>query len=69
MALNVSQIVSDVLVLGFGALGSWAVWVTVHLFKSKRDLDAAFHKIRTLEGERNGFTGEASCRTCGEADH
>lgn len=53
MPIDAVQFATQLALMGVGATGSWAVWVTMSLHKTKQDLNAAFHKIRELEHARD----------------
>jgi hypothetical protein len=52
MVFIMNEIVEQIIVMGFGSVISWAAWVTTAHFKMRRDLDAAFTKIRDLQNAR-----------------
>lgn len=66
MSIDAVQFATQLALMGVGATGSWAVWVTMSLHKTKQDLNAAFHKIRELENA--GYCSEDCNCTRHEVD-
>jgi hypothetical protein len=67
MAIDPIQFATQLALLAVGGVSTWSIWVTKRHMKLKRDLDAAFFKIREIEKElnRGGYSSEnAGCPNC-----
>lgn len=52
--IELKDIVTGMLLMLLGAMGSGALWAIKAIFRMRKDIDAAFYKIRNLESKHDG---------------
>lgn len=52
--IELKDIITGALLMLLGAMGSGALWAIKAIFRMRKDIDAAFYKIRNLETKNDG---------------